>query len=55
MHQGEILGKDAGPFLKVSFFVRCFFHNFAMANQSPGFSISRLANVEDFFNGNKFI
>ena len=27
----------------------CFSHIFAIANQLPGFSISKLANVEDFF------
>ena len=27
-----------------------FFHIFTIANQLPGFSISRLANVEDFLN-----
>ena len=32
------------------FYFRCFCHTFAIANQLPGFSISRLANVEDFFN-----
>ena len=45
--------KDAGPFVKISFF-RCFSHIFAIANQLPAFSISRLANVEDFFNVNMF-
>ena len=29
-------------------------HSFAIATQLPGFSISRLANVEDFFNVNIF-
>ena len=29
-------------------------HSFAIATQLPGFSISRLANVEDFFNANIF-
>ena len=32
----------------------CFFHIFAVVNQLPGFSISRLANVEDFLNVNIF-
>ena len=31
-----------------------FFHIFAIANQLPGFSISRLPNVDDFFNANIF-
>ena len=29
-----------------------FFHIFTVANQLPGFSVSRLANVEDFLNPN---
>ena len=37
------------PFLNIYFTLRCFSHSFAIANQLPGFSISRLANVEDFF------
>ena len=41
-------------FLK-SFFSRCFFHIFTVANQLPGFSISRLANVENFLNANIFL
>ena len=41
--------KDADPFPKISFF-RCFPHIFAIAKQLPGFSISRLASVEDFLN-----
>ena len=48
--QREIISKDAGPFLKFSFFIRCFSHIFAIANKLPGFSISRRASVEDFFN-----
>ena len=32
----------------------CFFHIFTVANQLPGFFISRLANVEDFLNVNVF-
>ena len=43
--------KDAGPFLNF-FFLPKFFDIVAMANQLPGFSISGLANIEDFFNGN---
>ena len=34
------------------FFFTCFSHIFAIANQLPGFYISRLANVENFFNLN---
>ena len=47
--QREILSKDAGPFIKIFSFSRCFSHIFAIANQLAGFSISRLASVEDFF------
>ena len=36
-------------------FFRCFSHIFTMANELPGFSISRLANVKDFFNVNVFL
>ena len=43
-----MLNKDGGPFLKMSFFFKCFSHIFATANQLPGFSISRLADMEDF-------
>ena len=50
----EVLSKDAGPFLKISFFFSCFSHIFAIVNRLPGFSISRLANVLDFFNVNLF-
>ena len=50
-----MLNKDAAcPSLKISLFFRCFSHIFAIANQLPGFQISRLANVEDFFNVNIF-
>ena len=38
----------------MSLFLRCYSHFFAIANQLPGFSISRLANVGDFFNVNIF-
>ena len=41
--------KDAGPFPKIPYF-RCFSYIFAIAKQLPGFSINRLASVEDFFN-----
>ena len=44
------LSKEAGPFLQISFFFRRFSHIFGIANQLPGFSINRLANVEDFIN-----
>ena len=39
--------KVAGSFLKISFFFSCFSHIFVIANL-PGFSISKLANVEEF-------
>ena len=48
--QREILCKDAGRFIKIFFFSRCFFHIFAIANQLAGFTVSRLASVGDFFN-----
>ena len=48
--QREILSKDAGPFIKIFFFSRCFSYIFAITNQLACFSISRLASVEDFFN-----
>ena len=54
LSQSLILSKNADTFLKISFFFRCYSHFFAIANQLPGFSISRLANVEDFFNVNIF-
>ena len=44
----EILS-NADSFLKISFFFRCFSHIFAIVNQLPGFSISRLVNVEDLY------
>ena len=50
--QSEILSKHIGTFLKISFFFRSLSHIFAIANQLPGFSINRLANVEDFLNVN---
>ena len=50
LSQREILSKDAGPFIKIFFFSRCFSHIFAIANQLAGFYISRLVSVEDFFN-----
>ena len=50
----EVLSKETGPFLKISFFFRCFPHNFAIAYQLHGFSISSLGNVEDVFNINIF-
>ena len=46
--------KDAGPFLKTLFFFKCFSYIYTIANQLPGFSISRSANVEDFDNVNVF-
>ena len=53
LSQSEFLGKDADPFFKF-YSLGIFFHIFTLANQLPGFSISRLANVEDFFNVNMF-
>ena len=50
------LSKEPGPFLIFFFFLRYFSHVFLtfafshIANQLLGFSISRLANVEHFFN-----
>ena len=44
LSQREVLSKDAGPFLDISW---CFSHISAIANQLPGFSISR--GLEDFF------
>ena len=50
------LSKEPGPFLILFFFLRYFSHVFLtfafshIANQLLGFSISRLANVEHFFN-----
>ena len=49
----EFLIQDSDLFLKICFF-RCFSHIFAIANQLPGFDISRLANTGDFFNINIF-
>ena len=48
--QREILSKDAGPFIKIFFFSKCFSHIFAIASQLVGFSISWSASVEDLFN-----
>ena len=61
--QREILSKGAGPFLKISFFSRCFSHMFATGKQLPGFSISRLVSGEiiyflmyiDFLNVNIYV
>ena len=50
LSQSQVLSKGADIFLKTSFFLRCYSHFFAIANQLPGSSITRLANVEDFFN-----
>ena len=52
LSQSENLSKDAGLFLKISFVFRCFSDIFDIANQLPGFSNSRLSNVEDFLNVN---
>ena len=54
LSQSRILNKDANTFLKISSFFRCYCHVFAKVNQLPGFSISRLANVDDFLNVNIF-
>ena len=35
-------------FLKC-FFFKCFFHSFTVASELTGFSINRLANMENFF------
>ena len=48
------LSADADPFLEL-FFFRCFSHIFAVANQLSGFSISKLAKVDDCFNVNIFL
>ena len=52
--QSEFLSKDADSFLKI-FSFGCFFHIFTVVNQLSRFSISRLANVEDFLNANIFL
>ena len=44
--------KIKGSFLKFFFFFRCFSLIFAIANQLLSFLISRLANLEEFFNVN---
>ena len=44
-----VLSTDADHFLNF-FLFRCFFYIFTVANQLPGFSICRLARVEDFLN-----
>ena len=44
-----VLSTDADHFLNF-FSFGCFFHIFTAANQLPGFSICRLAKVEDFLN-----
>ena len=49
LSQSQILSKDSDTFLKISVLFRGYSHIFAIANQQPGFSISRLANVDDFF------
>ena len=49
LSQSQILSKDSDTFLKISVLFRGYSHIFAIANQQPGFSISRLANVNDFF------
>ena len=55
MPQSEVFSKDAGPLLKISFFFRYLSQIFAIANQLLGFSSSRLANAEEFFNVNIFL
>ena len=54
LSQSQILNKDANTFLKISFFFRCYSYIFLISNRLPGFWISRLPNVENFFNGNIF-
>ena len=48
LSQIEFLTEDADPLLK-TFFLQAFFHIFTIANELTGFSISRLADMEDFF------
>ena len=50
----EFLSKDAESFLKV-FSFGCFLNIFTVANKLSGFSINKLANVEDFLNANVFL
>ena len=44
-----MLSKDAETLLEISIFFMYYSHIFTIANQFPGFSISILANVDDFF------
>ena len=60
----DLLKQELKAFPRVNFWVkvqilflnffsfRCFFHIFTVANKLPGFSINRLANVEDFLDAN---
>ena len=54
LSQSQILSKNADTFFKICLLFRCYSHIFAVANQLPGFSNGRLANVKDFFNANIF-
>ena len=54
LHKLELKTKMWIFFLIFFCLVVFFFHIFAIANQLPGFSIGRLANVEDSFNVNIF-
>ena len=51
LSQTEFLTKDADPFLADDFSSGVFSHIFTIANELTVFSISRLANMEDFFKG----
>ena len=50
-----MLSKDAETLLEISIFFMYYSHIFTIANQFPGFSISILANVDDFFFKCKYI
>ena len=64
---GEFAQAGTENFARVNFWVKmqflflklfsfgCFFHIFTVANKLPGFSINKLANVEDFLNANIFL
>ena len=54
LYESQTLSKDVVIFLKISFVFRRYSYFFAIANRLPGFSISILANVIDFFNVNTF-
>ena len=54
LSRNEIVSRVISHFLKISFLLSFFPHIFAITNQLPGFSTSRKANVENFFNVNVF-